>query len=233
MCATWALAVVTDFAFFEYLGQRLSALAFTLALLPAEPPAHLADSLGAMPEAVEAALKLNGFEAATLSGDVAQTKIKVTDNRGVTVTCPKTTLAPGESMTCTAAGTAVAGEYCNIGTAVLTPAGGEALEGSDQACYTGARIAIESARPSPRACSGFTSVGMSCRTSAADTAVDPVTVMMRAVAVTAVPATMAARERVTTETERTNASGSSPVSRQSTMASLMFSIGGASPANNN
>ena len=77
------------------------------------------------------------------TGDVALTKIKVTDNRGVTVTCPKTTLAPGESMTCTATGTAVAGEYCNIGTAVLTPAGGAALEGSDQACYTGARIAIK------------------------------------------------------------------------------------------
>lgn len=77
------------------------------------------------------------------TGDVALTKIKVTDNRGVTVTCPKTTLAPGESMTCTATGTAVAGEYCNIGTAILTPAGCAALEGSDQACYTGARIAIE------------------------------------------------------------------------------------------
>lgn len=36
---------------------------------------------------------------------------------GVIVTCPKTSLVPGESMTCTASGTAVAGQYANIGTA--------------------------------------------------------------------------------------------------------------------
>ena len=53
----------------------------------------------------------------TNSGNVPLTNVGVTDNQGVTVTCPKTTLAVLESMTCTASGTAVAGSYSNIGTA--------------------------------------------------------------------------------------------------------------------
>jgi len=49
--------------------------------------------------------------------DADITSISVTDDQGVTVTCPQTTLAPNESMTCTANGTATAGQYSNIGTA--------------------------------------------------------------------------------------------------------------------
>jgi uncharacterized repeat protein (TIGR01451 family) len=45
------------------------------------------------------------------------TKIAVTDDKGVAVSCPKTTLQPGESMTCTGNGTATAGQYSNLGTA--------------------------------------------------------------------------------------------------------------------
>jgi len=48
---------------------------------------------------------------------VALSSVTVTDDQGVVVTCPKTTLAVGESMTCTATGTAVAGWYHNTGTA--------------------------------------------------------------------------------------------------------------------
>jgi uncharacterized repeat protein (TIGR01451 family) len=43
------------------------------------------------------------------------TNIAVTDSQGVTVTCPGTTLAGGAALTCTAAGTAVAGQYANEG----------------------------------------------------------------------------------------------------------------------
>ena len=40
----------------------------------------------------------------------------MTDDQGVTVTCPGTDLAPGASMTCTATGTVQPGQYANVGT---------------------------------------------------------------------------------------------------------------------
>ena len=66
------------------------------------------------------------------TGNVELTGISVTDDKGVQVTCPKTVLAKGESMTCTASGTAVAGSYSNIGTVVgTTPAGTDPATVSD------------------------------------------------------------------------------------------------------
>jgi hypothetical protein len=55
----------------------------------------------------------------TNTGNVTLSSLAVTDNKGVTVTCPKTALAVGESMTCTATGTntTLAGTgYNNTGT---------------------------------------------------------------------------------------------------------------------
>ena len=49
------------------------------------------------------------------AGDVPLSNVSVTDNKGVTVTCPKTTLAVGESMDCSAAGNAITGFYSNTG----------------------------------------------------------------------------------------------------------------------
>ena len=51
----------------------------------------------------------------TNTGNVTLTGITVTDDQGVTVTCPQDTLDPGESMTCTASGIATAGQYENEG----------------------------------------------------------------------------------------------------------------------
>lgn len=77
------------------------------------------------------------------TGEVTLTGVTVTDDRGVAVTCPKTVLAAGESMTCTAAGTAVAGLYCNLGTATATPEGGSLqVKATDPACYLGVTPAI-------------------------------------------------------------------------------------------
>ena len=45
----------------------------------------------------------------TNTGTVALTGIVVTDSEGVAVSCGKTTLSAGNSMTCTGLGTAVAG----------------------------------------------------------------------------------------------------------------------------
>ena len=70
-------------------------------------------------------------------GQVILNNVTVTDNRGVAVTCPKTTLKPGEQMTCTGNGTAVAGQYANIGTAVGTPPSGPNATDSDPSHYFG------------------------------------------------------------------------------------------------
>ena len=56
----------------------------------------------------------------TNTGNVALSAVSVTDDQGVVVTCPKTTLAVEESMTCTGSGTAVSGQYANVGAAVGT-----------------------------------------------------------------------------------------------------------------
>ena len=54
----------------------------------------------------------------TNTGDTPLTGVAVTDDQGVTVTCPQANLAPNESMTCTApAATAEPGQYENVGTA--------------------------------------------------------------------------------------------------------------------
>jgi hypothetical protein len=52
----------------------------------------------------------------TNTGNVPLTKDTVTDDQGVTVTCPKDALAVDEPMTCNASGTATAGQYENRGT---------------------------------------------------------------------------------------------------------------------
>ncbi|HSR44512.1 MAG TPA: SdrD B-like domain-containing protein, partial [Acidimicrobiia bacterium] len=49
-------------------------------------------------------------------GDVELTDIEVSDDQEIEVSCPKTTLVAGESMTCSASGTATSGQYANIGT---------------------------------------------------------------------------------------------------------------------
>src|SRR5690606_6170951 len=51
--------------------------------------------------------------------------ITVTDDKGVSVSCPATSLTPGQSMTCTASGVAVAGQYSNVGTVPATSSAGQ------------------------------------------------------------------------------------------------------------
>lgn len=52
----------------------------------------------------------------TNTGEVPLTGVVVTDDQAVAVSCPQTTLGLGESMTCSAAGTATVGQYANLGT---------------------------------------------------------------------------------------------------------------------
>ena len=91
-------------------------------------------SIDAPNPAITVAKTTNGTDGATLlvgtaitwsyqvtnTGDRALSNVYVVDNQGVTVVCPKTTLAITESMTCSGTGSAVAGNYANTGTAYGT-----------------------------------------------------------------------------------------------------------------
>jgi hypothetical protein len=72
----------------------------------------------------------------TNTGTVPLTGVTVSDDRGVAVSCPQTSLAAGQSMTCTGAGTATAGQYRNVGTARATWTGGTVTD-TDPSHYFG------------------------------------------------------------------------------------------------
>jgi hypothetical protein len=74
----------------------------------------------------------------TNTGTIELTNVKVVDDRNVTVTCPGTTLAVGQSMTCTGSGTAVEGQYRNVGTVTANSSAG-AVTDSDPSHYLGRR----------------------------------------------------------------------------------------------
>ena len=75
----------------------------------------------------------------TNTGASTFTSLSVTDDRGVAVACPKTLPAPGASITCTGLGTAVAGQYRNVGTVVAT-ANGTTYTDSDASYYFGESV---------------------------------------------------------------------------------------------
>jgi len=77
------------------------------------------------------------------TGPTELTNVVVTDNQGVTVNCPKTTLSVGEAMSCTASGTATLGQYSNIGSVAANPPGGvPAITASDSSHYFGVQGGI-------------------------------------------------------------------------------------------
>ena len=74
------------------------------------------------------------------TGNVDLSSVAVTDDRGVTVTYPSTTLPAGVSMLCSATGTVVAGLYANVGTATGTPPVGANVTDSDPSHHTGVAL---------------------------------------------------------------------------------------------
>lgn len=74
----------------------------------------------------------------TNTGTVNLTNVAVVDDKNVVVTCPGTTLAAGQSMTCTASGVAAAGQYRNVGT-VTAQSGAGQVQASDASHYLGLR----------------------------------------------------------------------------------------------
>jgi hypothetical protein len=73
----------------------------------------------------------------TNTGNVALSGVTVTDDRGVAVSCPQTTLIVGGSMTCTGSGIATAGQYRNVGTATGSPPSGPPVSATDPDHYFG------------------------------------------------------------------------------------------------
>ena len=73
----------------------------------------------------------------TNGGNVALSKIAVTDDKAGAVSCPAATLAPGASMTCAKTGTAIKGQYTNVGTVNATDPGGRIVSAQDADHYLG------------------------------------------------------------------------------------------------
>jgi len=73
----------------------------------------------------------------TNTGDVVLSNVTVTDDQGVEVDCPQSTLAPGSSILCSGSGTAVAGQYTNVGTATGVSPQGTSVTDTDPSHYYG------------------------------------------------------------------------------------------------
>jgi hypothetical protein len=72
----------------------------------------------------------------TNTGEEALENVQLTDDREGAISCPKTTLAIGESMTCTKAGIAQVGEYHNVATVQGTGVGSSTtVSDSDPSAY--------------------------------------------------------------------------------------------------
>ena len=75
------------------------------------------------------------------TGNVELSSVVVVDDQGVVVSCPKTTLAIAEQMTCTGSGTAIVGSYSNLGT-VSANYETQVVTASDPSGYFGANPQI-------------------------------------------------------------------------------------------
>jgi len=70
----------------------------------------------------------------TNTGNVELTGVSVSDDQEGPISCPKSTLQPGESMTCSASGVAAEGQYANLGT-VDADGGATSVSDSDPSHY--------------------------------------------------------------------------------------------------
>jgi uncharacterized repeat protein (TIGR01451 family) len=71
----------------------------------------------------------------TNTGTVSLSSVSVTDDQGVSVSCPSTSLTAGQSMTCTGSGTATLGQYRNLGRVTATganPSGSGTVDVTDE-----------------------------------------------------------------------------------------------------
>lgn len=93
----------------------------------------------------------------TNSGTVALSGISISDDQGVSVSCPATSLNAGQSMTCAGSGTATLGQYRNIGRVTATganPSGSGTVSVSDEdtSHYLGVSPTLEEEGPKVELC---------------------------------------------------------------------------------
>jgi hypothetical protein len=94
---------------------------------------------------------VNWTYVVTNTGTVNLANVVVTDDQGVSVSCPATTLAVGTSMTCTGSGMAILGQYSNVGTVTATSADSAATVVSDtDASHYFGRAAEEEEEEGPK-----------------------------------------------------------------------------------
>ena len=82
----------------------------------------------------------------TNTGAVPLTNVSVRDDRNVTVTCPGTTLALAQSMTCTGTGVAIVGQYRNVGTVTANSTSGQVTD-TDASHYFGQAPTVPGGTP--------------------------------------------------------------------------------------
>src|SRR3989442_670741 len=78
----------------------------------------------------------------TNTGNVTLSNLTVSDDKAGAVSCPGTTLAPGATITCTKSGTAIAGQYTNIGTVTASNGAGQTVTASNPDNYFGVAPAV-------------------------------------------------------------------------------------------
>jgi uncharacterized repeat protein (TIGR01451 family) len=79
----------------------------------------------------------------TNTGNVTLTNVTVTDDQpGVNVLCPVSVLAPQIGMTCVATGTAVSGQYANVGDVKGTPPSGPDVTDDNPSHYFGSPVTV-------------------------------------------------------------------------------------------
>jgi hypothetical protein len=87
----------------------------------------------------------------TNTGTIPLTNVAVVDDKIGAVTCPATTLAVGQSMTCTMSGVAALGQYSNLGTVTASSTGGSVTD-SDASHYLGQVPGTEEEGPKVQLC---------------------------------------------------------------------------------
>jgi hypothetical protein len=85
------------------------------------------------------------------TGTIALTSILVVDDKNVAVSCPSTTLAAGQSMTCTGSGVATAGQYQNLGTVTASSSEGTVSD-TDASHYFGQAPGTDDDGPKVQLC---------------------------------------------------------------------------------
>ena len=87
----------------------------------------------------------------TNTGTLPLTSIVVTDDQSVAVSCPATSLNPGQSMVCTGAGVATLGQYSNLGTVTASSSAGQVSD-TDASHYLGVDTVEEEDGPKVTLC---------------------------------------------------------------------------------